>query len=185
MGTTPTVLWFYGFMEGGDSAQAAATFSREARRESLRIHHPPSRSILPLPHLSVLPFSFPRSCFIPLEDDFHHLTLPPPPNPLSSLFCCCARIGENSPHLGFPSSPSLPPSNPLTNPLPPLPQAMSDARLPLSHRDTCAHLLIPLNACRVNTYYLPYKCKHERHGYEECQWLAYQQRVQMKKDGKV
>jgi len=60
---------------------------------------------------------------------------------------------------------------------------MSDARLPLAYRDTCAHLLIDLNACRVNNFYLPTRCGHERHGYEECEWLAYQQRIQMKKDG--
>jgi NADH dehydrogenase (ubiquinone) 1 beta subcomplex subunit 7 len=36
---------------------------------------------------------------------------------------------------------------------------MSDARLPLAYRDTCAHLLIPLNRCRHNEYYLPWKCE--------------------------
>lgn len=36
---------------------------------------------------------------------------------------------------------------------------MSDARLPLPYRDSCAHLLIPLNRCRFNEYYLPWKCE--------------------------
>ena len=36
---------------------------------------------------------------------------------------------------------------------------MSDARLPLAYRDSCAHLLIPLNRCRRNEYYLPWKCE--------------------------
>lgn len=36
---------------------------------------------------------------------------------------------------------------------------MSAARLPLSYRDTCAHLLIPLNRCRFEEYYLPWKCE--------------------------
>jgi hypothetical protein len=38
-------------------------------------------------------------------------------------------------------------------------QAMANARLPLPYRDSCAHLLIPLNKCRVDEYYLPWKCE--------------------------
>ena len=38
-------------------------------------------------------------------------------------------------------------------------EAMSEARLPLQYRDSCAHLLIPLNQCRFDTYYLPWKCE--------------------------
>nr|POE80931.1 nadh dehydrogenase [ubiquinone] 1 beta subcomplex subunit 7 [Quercus suber] len=37
-------------------------------------------------------------------------------------------------------------------------EEMSAARLPLAYRDSCAHLLIPLNKCRYDTYYLPWKC---------------------------
>jgi NADH dehydrogenase (ubiquinone) 1 beta subcomplex subunit 7 len=36
---------------------------------------------------------------------------------------------------------------------------MSAARLPLPYRDSCAHLLIPLNRCRFEEYYLPWKCE--------------------------
>lgn len=36
---------------------------------------------------------------------------------------------------------------------------MSAARLPLAYRDSCAHLLIPLNRCRYEEYYLPWKCE--------------------------
>lgn len=36
---------------------------------------------------------------------------------------------------------------------------MSAAKLPLQYRDSCAHLLIPLNKCRVESYYLPWKCE--------------------------
>lgn len=35
---------------------------------------------------------------------------------------------------------------------------MRDAKLPLAYRDSCAHLLIPLNRCRTDTFYLPWKC---------------------------
>lgn len=37
-------------------------------------------------------------------------------------------------------------------------EEMRDAKLPLAYRDSCAHLLIPLNRCRVDSYYLPWKC---------------------------
>jgi NADH dehydrogenase (ubiquinone) 1 beta subcomplex subunit 7 len=36
---------------------------------------------------------------------------------------------------------------------------MSDAKLPLAYRDSCAHLLIPLNKCRPANWYLPWKCQ--------------------------
>lgn len=36
---------------------------------------------------------------------------------------------------------------------------MSDARLPIQYRDSCANLLIPLNRCRQAEYYLPWKCE--------------------------
>ena len=38
-------------------------------------------------------------------------------------------------------------------------EQMSAARLPLAYRDSCAHLLIPLNRCRFEEYYLPWKCE--------------------------
>ncbi|PTB41125.1 hypothetical protein M441DRAFT_47593 [Trichoderma asperellum CBS 433.97] len=37
-------------------------------------------------------------------------------------------------------------------------EEMRDARLPLAYRDSCAHLLIPLNKCRRETWYAPWKC---------------------------
>lgn len=36
---------------------------------------------------------------------------------------------------------------------------MRDAKLPIQYRDNCASLLIPLNRCRFETYYLPWKCE--------------------------
>jgi len=38
-------------------------------------------------------------------------------------------------------------------------EQMSEARLPLAYRDSCANLLIPLNRCRYEEYYLPWKCE--------------------------
>ncbi|RMY25575.1 hypothetical protein D0867_00643 [Hortaea werneckii] len=54
---------------------------------------------------------------------------------------------------------------------------MSAAKLPLAYRDQCAHLLIPLNKCRYDNYYLPWRCSDERHGYEKCQYEEFKQRV--------
>ncbi|OJD27832.1 hypothetical protein ACJ73_00766 [Blastomyces percursus] len=56
-------------------------------------------------------------------------------------------------------------------------EEMSQARLPLAYRDSCAHLLIPLNRCRYEEYYLPWKCENERHSYEKCQYEEFKLRV--------
>ncbi|QVM10298.1 hypothetical protein D8B26_004958 [Coccidioides posadasii str. Silveira] len=56
-------------------------------------------------------------------------------------------------------------------------EEMSNARLPIAFRDSCAHLLIPLNRCRVQEYYLPWKCENERHSYEKCQYEEFKKRV--------
>lgn len=47
---------------------------------------------------------------------------------------------------------------------------MADAKIPLSARDYCAHLLIPLLKCRKDTYFAPWKCKHEKHAWDRCQY---------------
>ncbi|KAI9784569.1 MAG: hypothetical protein M1839_001791 [Geoglossum umbratile] len=56
-------------------------------------------------------------------------------------------------------------------------EEMSEARLPLAYRDSCANLLIPLNRCRHEEYYLPWKCESERHSYEKCQYEEFKKRV--------
>jgi len=56
-------------------------------------------------------------------------------------------------------------------------EAMSEAKIPLQYRDSCANLLIPLNKCRYNEYYLPWKCEQERHSYEKCQYEEFKKRV--------
>ncbi|KAI1336691.1 NADH-ubiquinone oxidoreductase B18 subunit-domain-containing protein [Xylariaceae sp. FL0016] len=56
-------------------------------------------------------------------------------------------------------------------------EEMREAKLPLAYRDSCANLLIPLNRCRVDTYYLPWKCENERHTYEKCQYEEFKKRV--------
>ncbi|CAG8447771.1 9232_t:CDS:2 [Funneliformis mosseae] len=47
---------------------------------------------------------------------------------------------------------------------------MAEAKLPLGYRDYCAHLLIPLNKCRIEAWYLPWKCEDEKHAFEKCQY---------------
>ncbi|KAF8534543.1 NADH-ubiquinone oxidoreductase B18 subunit-domain-containing protein [Trichophaea hybrida] len=56
-------------------------------------------------------------------------------------------------------------------------EEMSAARLPLAYRDTCSHLLVPLNKCRYDTFYMPWKCEDERHSYEKCQYVEFKKRV--------
>ncbi|RDA87764.1 hypothetical protein CP532_2451 [Ophiocordyceps camponoti-leonardi (nom. inval.)] len=69
-------------------------------------------------------------------------------------------------------------------------EEMSEAHLPLAYRDSCAHLLIPLNRCRQATWYAPWKCvdpnpsphlpgssQDERHSYEKCQYDEFKIRV--------
>lgn len=56
-------------------------------------------------------------------------------------------------------------------------QEMHDARLDIAFRDYCAHLLIPLNKCRHETYFAPWKCSDERHTYEKCQYRECVRRV--------
>ena len=55
---------------------------------------------------------------------------------------------------------------------------MKKARIPMANRDYCVDSLIPLNECRRENYYLPWKCEHERHAYELCQYKLYKLRTQ-------
>ena len=48
-------------------------------------------------------------------------------------------------------------------------EAMKEAKIDLARSDFSANLLIPLNQCRRHTFYMPWKCQHERHEYEICQ----------------
>lgn len=58
-------------------------------------------------------------------------------------------------------------------------QEMAEAHLPLRYRDYCAHLLIPLNKCRHQSAYLPWKCEDQRHEYEKCQYEDFMRRSKM------
>lgn len=49
-------------------------------------------------------------------------------------------------------------------------EEMAEAKVPLAMRDYCAHLFIPLMKCRMDTYYVPWKCKAEKHHWDECQF---------------
>ncbi|CCH43056.1 NADH dehydrogenase [ubiquinone] 1 beta subcomplex subunit 7 [Wickerhamomyces ciferrii] len=57
------------------------------------------------------------------------------------------------------------------------PSEMREAKIPLAWRDRCAALWIPLEKCRRETYFLPWKCTQLRHDYEQCQYLDFQRRV--------
>ncbi|KAK9452392.1 NADH-ubiquinone oxidoreductase B18 subunit-domain-containing protein [Limtongia smithiae] len=70
-------------------------------------------------------------------------------------------------------------------PAPATAQEMKNAKLPLSYRDRCAGLLIPLNKCRHEFTYLPWKCVDERHAYEKCEYMEFQSRVNVLKAQKA
>ncbi|KAJ7598926.1 B18 subunit of NADH:ubiquinone oxidoreductase [Mycena floridula] len=50
-------------------------------------------------------------------------------------------------------------------------------RVPLGWRDNCSALLIPLNLCRKQNYYLPWECQDQKHVYEKCQYDDYMRRM--------
>jgi len=59
-------------------------------------------------------------------------------------------------------------------------EAMAKARVPIAWRDTCTHLLMPLNKCRRESFWNPNECGHFRHTYEECLHNSYLQRCEAK-----
>lgn len=54
------------------------------------------------------------------------------------------------------------------------------ARIPINYRDNCVDGLVELNKCRFEAFYLPWKCTHERHNYEVCQYKEYLERLKHK-----
>jgi hypothetical protein len=55
--------------------------------------------------------------------------------------------------------------------------------VPLHVRDNCAGVLIPLNKCRRQNFFLPWNCEEERHSYEICMYKEYEKRRELKKQG--
>ncbi|KAJ1513703.1 NADH dehydrogenase 1 beta subcomplex subunit 7 ndufb7 [Coelomomyces lativittatus] len=60
-------------------------------------------------------------------------------------------------------------------------EEMAKAKIPKIHRNFCAHLWVPLQKCRVDEYFLPFRCKKERHAYEECLYALMVRRMKIKK----
>ncbi|EIM85415.1 uncharacterized protein STEHIDRAFT_122352 [Stereum hirsutum FP-91666 SS1] len=56
-------------------------------------------------------------------------------------------------------------------------EEMKQYKLPIGFRDRCSALLIPLNVCRKDSFYLPWKCEDERHVFEKCQYEDYLRRM--------
>ena len=52
-------------------------------------------------------------------------------------------------------------------------EQLQRAKIPVAYRDYCSHLLIALNDCRLKEYWMPWKCEHERHSYEMCEYEEY------------
>ena len=49
-------------------------------------------------------------------------------------------------------------------------EEMAAAKVPINLRDYCAHLYIPLMKCRKDNYYLPWRCKKEKHAWDDCEF---------------
>ena len=49
-------------------------------------------------------------------------------------------------------------------------EELAEAKVPLNLRDYCAHYFIPLMKCRKDNYYLPWKCKKEKHDWDDCEF---------------
>eukprot|EP00293_Proteomonas_sulcata_P020077 CAMPEP_0184313674 /NCGR_PEP_ID=MMETSP1049-20130417/66229_1 /TAXON_ID=77928 /ORGANISM="Proteomonas sulcata, Strain CCMP704" /LENGTH=75 /DNA_ID=CAMNT_0026631101 /DNA_START=33 /DNA_END=260 /DNA_ORIENTATION=+ len=60
--------------------------------------------------------------------------------------------------------------------------ACRENKIDIAYRDYCSHKLIPLNKCRIQNFFLPWKCVHERHDYEKCQYEEFQYRVKKAKE---
>ncbi|KAH8105413.1 NADH-ubiquinone oxidoreductase B18 subunit-domain-containing protein [Cristinia sonorae] len=54
---------------------------------------------------------------------------------------------------------------------------LKNSKIPLAWRDGCSSLLLPLNVCRKDKFYLPWECENERHAYEKCQYDDYVRRM--------
>ncbi|KAL3422826.1 NADH dehydrogenase [Phlyctema vagabunda] len=99
-------------------------------------------------------------------------------NPLAAIAACPAsRITHQLPRMTVVDTVKSAVGLGDSAPAPATREAMRDASLPLAYRDSCANLLIPLNKCRVQEYYLPWKCENERHSYEKCQYEEFKKRV--------
>eukprot|EP00591_Stephanopyxis_turris_P010393 CAMPEP_0195522496 /NCGR_PEP_ID=MMETSP0794_2-20130614/20716_1 /TAXON_ID=515487 /ORGANISM="Stephanopyxis turris, Strain CCMP 815" /LENGTH=79 /DNA_ID=CAMNT_0040652263 /DNA_START=64 /DNA_END=303 /DNA_ORIENTATION=- len=58
-------------------------------------------------------------------------------------------------------------------------EQMARHKIPVAYRDYCAHLLIRLNKCREQSLYMPWKCEHERHSYEVCEYKEFKRRQKL------
>ena len=50
---------------------------------------------------------------------------------------------------------------------------MEDAKIPIASRDECSHVLVKLQECRIETFYLPWKCVEKRNAYLRCEEKEY------------
>lgn len=50
------------------------------------------------------------------------------------------------------------------------PEELESAKVPLHFRDYCAHKYIELEKCKKHKFPFVYRCHHEKHDYEHCQY---------------
>ncbi|KAF9817234.1 hypothetical protein IEO21_03598 [Rhodonia placenta] len=63
-------------------------------------------------------------------------------------------------------------------------EELKQAKIPLAWRDQCSAMLLPLNVCRKDKYYLPWECENERHAYEKIV-VSYVRRMKLLSKQKV
>lgn len=59
-------------------------------------------------------------------------------------------------------------------------ESLKRNQVALGYRDNCGHLLVALNSCRRETFFNPNQCTHQRHTYEECEYIAWSARGEAK-----
>lgn len=56
-------------------------------------------------------------------------------------------------------------------------EEMRRNKVDMAFRDQCVDKLVTLNKCRRASFFLPWKCEHERHEHEKCEYIEYKKRV--------
>eukprot|EP01120_Amphizonella_sp_Union-15-10_P000136 TRINITY_DN10168_c0_g1_i1.p1 TRINITY_DN10168_c0_g1~~TRINITY_DN10168_c0_g1_i1.p1 ORF type:complete len:127 (+),score=22.47 TRINITY_DN10168_c0_g1_i1:130-510(+) len=59
-------------------------------------------------------------------------------------------------------------------------ETLEEYRVPFGIRDRCSALVLLLNECRFENFYLPWKCGDTKHAWEVCKTIDYHNRLKAK-----
>jgi len=62
---------------------------------------------------------------------------------------------------------------------------MEDAWIPLTWRDKCSALLVDLNACRFESFGLPWKCEAKRNAFMKCEADDFHRRQHLAQEARL